>query len=74
MAKNYTSALSQFTRDYNSVRHWFVEGQSDYIAYYKGVRNWIENELSFVESDAFKKAKLEVILFIFRISLLEIKL
>ena len=68
LAKNYTSALSQFTRDYNSVRHWFVEGQTDYISYYKAVRNWLENELSFVESDAFKKAKLDVRIYLFRIS------
>lgn len=67
LAKNYTSAISQFTRDYNSVRHWFVEGQNDYISYSKAVRSWIENELSFVESDAFRKARLEVKLLIVRI-------
>ena len=59
MAKNYTTDLSHFMRDYYSVRHWFLEGQIDYISYYKGVRNWIENELTFVESDAFRKLKLE---------------
>lgn len=60
MAKNYTRELSTFMKDFYSVRHWFVEGLNDYISYYKGVRNWIESELAFVESDAFKKAKLEV--------------
>lgn len=59
MAKNYTSSLSTFMRDFYSVRHWFIQGQKDYISYYKGARNWIENELSFVESDAFRKAALE---------------
>lgn len=68
MAKNYTKDISAFTKDYYSVRHWFVEGLSDYISYYKGVKNWIENELSFVENDAFKKAKMEVSLILFRIS------
>jgi hypothetical protein len=62
IAKNYTKDISSFTKDYLSVRHWFVAGQSDFISYYKGVRNWLENELAFVESDAFKKAKLEVII------------
>jgi hypothetical protein len=60
MAKNYTKDLSAFMKDYYSVRHWFVNGQYDYISYYKGARNWLETELSFIESDAYKKAKLEV--------------
>lgn len=30
-------------KDYYSVKHWFVEGNNDYISYYKGVRNWVEN-------------------------------
>jgi hypothetical protein len=48
-------------KDFYSVRHWFVGGQNDYISYYKGARNWLETELTFVESDAYRKAKLEVI-------------
>ena len=60
MAKNYTSGISTFMRDYFSVRHWFVYGQHDFISFYKGARNWIESELSFVEKDAFNKASLEV--------------
>lgn len=67
LAKNYTKDISTFMRDYYSVKHWFVEGSNDYISYYKGVRNWLETELTFVESDAFKKAKLDVIRIIFRI-------
>lgn len=59
LSKNYTSSLSQFMRDYFSVRHWFVVSSNDYIGYNKGVRSWLENELSFVENDAFKKAKLD---------------
>lgn len=68
LAKNYTKDLSSFMKDYYSVKHWFVEGTSDYVSYYKGVRNWVETELSFIESDAFKKAKLDVLSIIFRIS------
>lgn len=45
-------------KDYFSVKHWFVGGLNDFISFSKGLRNWIETELSFVESDAFKKAKL----------------
>ena len=67
ISKNYTSAISQFTRNYFSVKHWFVEGQTDYISYYKAVRTWIENELSFVESDAFRKATLTVFVCLSRI-------
>jgi hypothetical protein len=68
MAKNYTTPISTFMRDFYSVRHWFIQGQQDYISYYKGARYWLESELNFVERDAFKKAALEVILGIFRIS------
>lgn len=59
-AMNYTKDISSFMKDYYSVKHWFVGGQRDFISYYKGVRNWIESDLSFVDLDAFKKAKLEV--------------
>ena len=55
-------------KDFYSARHLFISGSSDYITYYKGVRTWIENELSFVESDAFRKAKLEVSKLLGRIS------
>lgn len=41
IAKNYTKELSQFMKDYYSVKHWFVEGTSDYISYYKGLKNWV---------------------------------
>lgn len=41
IAKNYTKDISAFTKDYFSVKHWFVEGLNDYISYYKGVRNWL---------------------------------
>lgn len=43
IAKNYTKDISAFMKDYYSVRHWFVEGSNDYMSYYKGVRNWVEN-------------------------------
>lgn len=68
MAKNYTSDLSQFMRDFFSVRHWFIQGQLDYICYYKGLRNWLDNELNFVESDTFKNTKLTVSIHRFRTS------
>ena len=66
MTKNYTTSISQYFRDYYSIRHWFVQGRYDYIAYYKGLRNWMENELNFVERDAFRKAALEVLIYLFR--------
>lgn len=54
LAKNYTSDLSQFMRDFFSVRHWFLQGQIDYLCYYKGLKNWLENELNFVEREAYR--------------------
>lgn len=62
LAKNYTKEISQYTKDYLTIKHWFVEGSSDYISFIKATRNWIENEFAFVESDAFRKLKLEVML------------
>ncbi len=41
LAKNYTKDLSTFMKDFYSVKHWFVNGQKDYISYYKAARNWI---------------------------------
>ena len=61
-AVNKTSFLSQFMKDYLSVKHWYVSGDYDYIAFKQSLRFWLENELSFIESTAFKNAKLEVIL------------
>jgi len=42
-AKNYTASLSQYMKDYYNVKHWFIQGDSDYISYSKAVRNWVEN-------------------------------
>ncbi len=60
VAMNKTSSISTFMKDYLTVKHWFVSGDSDFISYKQAVRFWLENELSFVESAAFKAAKLEV--------------
>lgn len=59
-AVNKTQALSQFMKDYLSVKHWYVSGDYDYIAFKQSLKFWLENELSFIESAAFKNAKLEV--------------
>ena len=59
-AKNYTKELSQFMKDYLTVKHWFIVGDSDYICYKKATKNWLETELAFVESAAFKAKVLEV--------------
>jgi hypothetical protein len=47
-------------KDYLTVKHWFVSGENDFISYKKAVRNWLETELTFVESNDFKNKKLEV--------------
>lgn len=61
LAINKTSNLSQFMKDYLTYKHWFISGTNDFISYRQSIRYWIENELSFVESAAFRTAKLEVI-------------
>ena len=57
-AVNKTQSLSQFMRDYLSVKHWYVSGDYDFIAFKQSLRFWLENELTFIESPAFKSAKL----------------
>lgn len=47
-------------RDNLSVKHWYVSGDYDYIAFKQSLRFWLENELNFLESATFKNAKLEV--------------
>ena len=42
-AKNYTSNLSRFTRDYLTVKHMFVASDNDFVCYKTGVRYWLEN-------------------------------
>ena len=66
LGKNLTIKLSQFMKDYLTVKHLFVSGDKDFIAYSKSLKNWLETELSFVESSDFVKAKLEVKILIFR--------
>lgn len=61
IAINKTASLSQFMKDYLTVKHWFVIGSNDFISYKQSIRLWLENELSFVESAAFRTAKLDVI-------------
>lgn len=64
LAINKTSSLSQFMKDYLTVKHWFISGANDFISCKQSIRTWLENELSFVESAAFKAAKLDVIFII----------
>ena len=61
LAINKTSTLSQFMKDYLTIKHWFIGGSNDFISYKQSIRLWLENELSFVESAAFRTAKLDVI-------------
>ena len=30
-------------KDFLSVKHWFVSGDKDYIAYKNGLKYWLEN-------------------------------
>ena len=60
MGKNYDTKISQYFKDYLSVKHMFVVGDSDYISYKKAVQTWLEDDVTFVESNAFKSKKLDV--------------
>lgn len=43
LAVNKTSNISQFMKDYLNVKHWYVSGDKDFIAYKQALRIWIEN-------------------------------
>ena len=58
MGKNYDKEISQFFKDYLSVKNIFIVGDSDYISFNKAFRNWLENDVTFIDSDAFKSKKL----------------
>ena len=58
MGKNYDKDISKYLKDQFSVKQIFVVGQDDYISYPKAIRNWLENDITFVESDSFNKKKL----------------
>lgn len=66
LAINKTSNLSQFMKDYLTYKHWFISGSNDFISYKNSIKFWLENELSFVERDAFKAAKLDVTFILIR--------
>lgn len=42
-AVNKTASISQYMKDELSVKHWFVSGDYDYIAYKQSLRFWMEN-------------------------------
>jgi hypothetical protein len=41
LAVNKTASISQYMKDYLNVKHWYVGGENDYIAYKSGLRNWL---------------------------------
>lgn len=47
-AVNKTQSLSQFMKDYLSVKHWYVSGDYDFIGFKQSLRFWLENELTFI--------------------------
>ncbi len=40
-AVNKTANLSQFMRDYLNVKHWYVSGDYDYIAFKQSLKSWL---------------------------------
>lgn len=41
LAINKTVNVSQYMKDYLTVKHWYVTGDSDYIAYKSSLRYWL---------------------------------
>ena len=60
MAKNYDANITQYLRDYLSVKNIFIAGNNDFISYRKAIKDWLENKVQFVESDKFKNLPMQV--------------
>jgi len=41
MGRNLDKNISQFFKDYLSVKNIFIVGDSDFISYNKALRNWL---------------------------------
>ena len=67
-AQTNAQNISNFMRDYLSVRYMFVTGNLDYISYYKASRAWLDS-LNFKDVTQFKAKALEVFLVLCRTSL-----
>lgn len=64
LAKNVDTQISQYLKDYLSIKQIFITGDYDFITYRKATRNWLENTLTFVDSAKFKPLNLTVITYI----------
>lgn len=64
LAKNIDTNITQFLKDYLSVKNIFISGNDDFICYKKATRYWLENSITFVESSKFKSLNLTVIIMI----------
>lgn len=66
MAKNFDTEISQYLKDYLSVKDIFISGDDDFINYRKGIRDWLENKLDFVGVDTFRPMAMKVNIILFR--------
>ncbi len=41
LARNIDSGVSQFFKDYLTVKHIFITADDDFIVFRKGTRNWL---------------------------------
>lgn len=61
LARNIDANISQYLKNSLSVQQIFLAADDDYIAYRKGIRNWLESSLTFIDSAKFKPLNLTVI-------------
>ena len=60
LGRNVDSNISQYLKDNLSVQQIFLAADDDYIAYRKGIRNWLETGITFLDSSKFKPLNLTV--------------
>jgi hypothetical protein len=41
LARNVDVGISQYLKDYLSVKHTFITADNDFVVFRKGTRNWL---------------------------------
>lgn len=58
LGRNIDSTISQYLKDNLSVKQVFLAADDDFISFRKGIKNWVESSISFLDSAKFKPLNL----------------
>jgi len=58
LGQNVDSNITQYLKDNLNVPQIFLAADDDFIAFRRGIKNWLENSINFTESAKFKPLNL----------------